>query len=42
MALAPFFLLEIFYNPIINISIAHLYLKIPRKVSDISYIIIKQ
>jgi hypothetical protein len=42
MALAPFLSLEISHNPTVNASIKHLYLKIFRKVSGISYITIRQ
>jgi hypothetical protein len=42
MALAPFFLLKVSYNSTISVSVEHPYLKAFRKVSNISYIIIKQ
>jgi hypothetical protein len=41
IVLISFFLLKIFYDPTVNILIKHLYLETSRKVSSVSYIIIR-
>jgi hypothetical protein len=42
MTLIPSFLLRVFYNLTINALTEHFRLKVPRKVSNISYITIRQ
>jgi hypothetical protein len=41
MALVFFFLLKVFYDLTVSVWVKYLYLKIPRKVSNISRIIME-
>jgi hypothetical protein len=42
ITLISFFLLRVFYNPTVDTLIEYFYLKISRRVSGVSYIIIGQ